>query len=78
MTGKEFIIYILENDLVDKPIFEDDKIAGLLTVTEAAAKLNVGKATMITYAAMALVDIVEFRGIIFIIDNDKLTKGVTA
>lgn len=46
MTGRELIIYILANGLEDEPIYEDGKILGFITATEAAEKFNVGLATI--------------------------------
>ena len=46
MTGRELIVYILENHLEDKPVFENGKFVGFLTVEEAAAKMNLGVATI--------------------------------
>lgn len=46
MTGRDLILYILTNGLEDKPIYEDGKILGFLTATEAAEKFNVGLATI--------------------------------
>lgn len=46
MTGKDLIIYILENDLLDKPIFEDGKFIGTMTAGEFAAEYNVGISTV--------------------------------
>ena len=46
MTGRELIIFILENGLEDAKFFEDGSIPGLMTVAEAAVKYHVGIATM--------------------------------
>ena len=46
MTGRELIIYILSNGLEDEPIYEDGKILGFITASEAAEKFNVGLATI--------------------------------
>lgn len=46
MTGRDLIIYILQNNLEDKPVFENGKILGFLTVSEAAVKFNVGTAVI--------------------------------
>ena len=46
VTGRELIIYILANGLEDEPIYEDGKILGFITATEAAEKFNVGLATI--------------------------------
>lgn len=50
MTGRDLIIYILENDLENKEIFKDGKIPGLLTFEEAAVKFSVGPATIKAWA----------------------------
>ena len=46
MTGRELIIYILQNGLEDKPIFENHKLIAHLTVEEFAVKHGVGMATV--------------------------------
>lgn len=51
MTGKDLIIYILENDLEDESIINENGIPiWLMTVDEAALKMNVGTATILTEA----------------------------
>lgn len=46
MTGRELILYILENHLEDIPMFDTESIFGLMSLREAAAKFDVGYATM--------------------------------
>ena len=46
MTGRDLILYILANGLEDKPVFEDGKFIGFVTIGEAAEKLEVGIATV--------------------------------
>lgn len=46
MTGRDLILYILANGLEDKPVFEDGKFIGFVTIGEAAEKLGVGIATV--------------------------------
>lgn len=46
MTGRDLIIYILSNGLENEPIVKDGKLIGFMTVEEAAAKMNVGSATI--------------------------------
>lgn len=46
MTGRDLIIYILENGLEDKSVFEDGRLVGFLTIEEAAVKKDVGPATI--------------------------------
>lgn len=46
MTGRDIILYILENHLEDELFVQNGKPLGFLTVEEAAAKTNVGPATI--------------------------------
>ena len=46
MTGRDLIIYNLQNNLEDKPVFEDGKLLNLMTVEEAALKFGVGTSTV--------------------------------
>ena len=46
MTGRELILYILQNHLEDEPIFENGKIIGFINEKEAALKFGVGTATV--------------------------------
>lgn len=56
MTGKELIIYILQNNLEDEPVFKDGKFMGLLTCEEAAVKFGVGSATIRTWYGVGMLD----------------------
>ena len=56
MTGKEMILYILENNLEDSEIFKDGRFLDFLTVSEAAVKFNVGEATAKTWLEPRLLD----------------------
>ncbi len=46
MTGRDLILYILENHLEDEPIFKDGKFIGFVTPDEVAAQCHVGTATV--------------------------------
>lgn len=46
MTGRDLILYILQNNLEDEPVFKDGKILGFMNVEEAAVKYEVGVATV--------------------------------
>lgn len=46
MTGKELIMYILENNLENEPVFQHGKFIGFVTAGEVAERLNVGVATV--------------------------------
>lgn len=46
MTGRELILYILENGLEDEPVFKDGVFIGFVTPSDVAVKTNVGTATV--------------------------------
>lgn len=46
MTGRELIVYILENHLEDEPVFKDGAFVGFVPVGKAAEEMNVGLASM--------------------------------
>lgn len=56
MTGRDLIIYILENNLEDKPVFEDGKFIGFMTPEEAAELLDTGSATILALANLGKID----------------------
>ena len=58
MTGRDLIVYILENRLEDEPVFEDGKFIGFITLEEAAVKMGVGTASV-----KALVDLNIIKGV---------------
>lgn len=55
MTGRELIVYILQNNLEDEPVFKDGKFIGFITDKEAAAKESVGPATIRQYVRMGII-----------------------
>lgn len=58
MTGRDLIIYILQNKLEDEPVFKDGKFIGFVTEDEAAEKMGVG-----TSSIRALVNLERMDGI---------------
>lgn len=46
MTGRQLIIYILQNNLEDEDVFQDGVFVGLMTEEQAAARFDVGIATI--------------------------------
>lgn len=46
MTGRELIIWILENKLEDKELLKDGEIYGFTSIEKAAAELEFGPATV--------------------------------
>lgn len=56
MTGRDLIIYILENHLEDEPVFKDGMFIGFMSEQEAAAKFDVGPKTVDIWLKMNLLD----------------------
>lgn len=46
MTGKELILYILQNNLEDTVVFKNTFFIGIMNEEEAAVKFGVGVATV--------------------------------
>lgn len=75
MTGRDLIIYILQNGLEDEPIFkEDGTITGFLTVGQAAEKANVGTATIYAWIERKQLDYILVGHRIFIRANFEPPK----
>ena len=72
MTGRELIIYILENNLEDKKVCENGKLLGLLTLEEAAEKFNVGVSTIQIWYVMGRIDGIEIDSAVYMWANAKL------
>lgn len=78
MTGRDLIMYIMKNHLEDRPVFEDDKFIGFITVDEAAAKFEVGSATVNSWIMLGLMDGIQIGNAIYIPDTDDNYKKVTS
>lgn len=50
MTGKDFILYILENDLVNVDVQDEEFLKGFVSEAELAEKMDVGLATVRAWA----------------------------
>lgn len=66
MTGRDIIIYILKHHLEDEEVFEDGRLLGFVSVMEAAAKCNVGIATVHAWIQEKKIDFIQIGNIIFI------------
>lgn len=56
MTGRELIIYILQNGLEDEPVFKDGKFIGFITPSEAAVKFGVSEATIFAWINLEMLE----------------------
>lgn len=72
MTGRELILYILENGLEDEPVFKDGKFIGFITAGEAAAKLNVGVPTIYVLVSQRKLDGILINNMMYIPANFKI------
>lgn len=72
MTGRDLIIYILNNNLEDKPVFKDGKLLGFMTSTEAAMKFDVGLVTIKVWVERKLLDGIQIGNEIYIPVNAEL------
>lgn len=45
-TGKDLVLYIIQNNLLDEPVVKDGNFIGFLSPMDAAVKKNVGPATI--------------------------------
>ena len=66
MTGRDFIIYIMENGLEDEPLYKDGKLLGFMNELEAAVKFNVSTATILTWVELGMLDGVKIGKVIYI------------
>lgn len=69
MTGRDLILYILENGLEDKPVYENGELIGFMTIEEAAVKFEVGVATVRTWINMDKLYGINIGGQIYITAN---------
>lgn len=75
MTGRELIMYILENHLEDEQVFDDERVGseflGFLNAFAAAAKFGVGLATIQTWYELGLLNGFKIGDKVFIAANTK-------
>ena len=70
MTGRELIMYILENHLEDEPVFRNGTFVGYTSDVKFAEMLGVGLATVHTWALLG-----RLKGAIMI--GDKIYIPIT-
>lgn len=71
MTGKDLIVYILENNLMDEPVFKDGTLIGYIPIGKAAEEMHMGIASMKALLSMYEVDCVTVGGIFVPYDYKK-------
>lgn len=55
-TGKDLVIYILQNDLLDEPVVKNGNFIGFTSPEDAALKKNVGPATIDVLIGLGHID----------------------
>jgi hypothetical protein len=74
MTGRELIIYILENHLEDEQIVKDGCLIGFMDTVDAAKKFNVGTVTVDIWVRQGRLPAVEIGHTIYIPANCSLKE----
>lgn len=72
MTGKDLVIFILNNNLLDVELNSEVKNL-VLTVDEAAVKLGISTTSLLDMIKLGLVDSISFNDTIYVSKNIKLT-----
>lgn len=67
MTGRELIMYILENHLEDEPVFQNGTFIGYMPDIKFAETLGVGLASVHTWVSLGYVkDVITIGDTIYI------------
>lgn len=66
MTGRDLILYILQNGLENEEVFKDGRLLGFMRPAEAAVKFAVGESTIRSWIAMNVLQSVKIGNFIFI------------
>lgn len=66
MNGKDLILYILQNDLENAPVFSDGRFLNFMTVMEAAIYYDVGPATIRTWVSCNIIPYIKIGDTILI------------
>ena len=69
MTGKDLIIYILENNLENEKVFKDGELLGFMSVDLAALKFGVGTTTIKVWADLNIIPYIKIGDMIYIPAN---------
>lgn len=72
MTGRELILYILENGLEDEEVIKDDKILGFMTVGQVAIKAGVGTATVKAWIVQQRLPYLKIGNVVYIPANAEI------
>lgn len=71
ITGKDLLIYIIENDLLDEPICQHGRLLGFYTESDAAVAFGVGKATIRLWIERGDLNAIKVGDVLFIPKTEK-------
>lgn len=71
MTGRDLIVYILENKLEDRPVFDNGEFLGFVSVAEAAERCGVGIGTVCVWISQGLIYGIKINDEIYVPANFK-------
>ena len=71
MLGRDLILYILENNLENEPVFKNGKLLGFMTVEEAAVKFEVGEAPIWLWVSLDMLKGIKIGNLLFIPANSE-------
>lgn len=74
MTGRDLILYILNNNLENEPVFKDGRFLGFLSAAEYATLKNVGEETVRLWVNYGYVDGIIIYDEIYIPYNAELKE----
>ena len=69
MTGKDLILYILQNKLENEPVIKNGKFIGFISAAEAAEKFEVGIETIKLWLDYGYIEGVKDGDDIYILSN---------
>ena len=69
MTGRDLIVYILNNNLENEEIFKDGVLLGLLDENEIAVKFGVGVATVEAWYDLGMIKGIKIGDSIFFLND---------
>ena len=71
LTGRELIVYILENNLEDEQVFDNGRFLGFMSINEAAYIFSVGPSTVKMWVELGSLPSIKLGNEYFIPINAK-------
>lgn len=66
MTGRDLILYILQNGLEDEPVFDSGILLGFMNEMEAAIRFDVGTSTIRAWIDMNMLPAIKLGNMFYI------------